>query len=184
MLGRKTIVCKRCGREKIHYGLGMCSACLRQYKRRTRPSFYLGTCYSEIKRRCTHETYGKRNYKKGMKFCTKKEFFDKFLNDKNFLKQYKIWQESEFKRGLAPSIDRINSNGDYLINNLRFISNIENAIREKIKKVQIYKKNILVEEFCSQADAARFLNISPAAVCKIIKNKSKNKKGYEIRRDK
>lgn len=45
---RKTITCSRCKKEKIHFGNGMCSACLRRTKRETKPRFYIGTCYSEM----------------------------------------------------------------------------------------------------------------------------------------
>ena len=75
---RKKVICKECKVEKEHFGLQMCSPCLRKTKRQTKPSFYLGTQYSEIKRRCTHPNLKKRYYQ-GRKFCSKQEYIDKFI---------------------------------------------------------------------------------------------------------
>lgn len=157
--GRTKIVCIVCEKEKIHFGLNMCSGCLRCYKRKTKPSFYLGTCYSEIKRRCTTKTEKRPKYY-GKKYCTKEEFMNKFLTDKTFLEQYSLWQKSGYKRGSAPSIDRIDNNGDYLLDNLRFVSNIENGIKERIRNVYQYdiKKNF-VKSYQSLKEASNLNNI-------------------------
>lgn len=124
--GRKVCICKRCGKESLHFGLGMCSSCLRKTKRETKPSFYLGTCYSEIKRRCSHKDILRPNYF-GKNFCTREEFFNKFLTDDNFLLLFDNWRNHNFKRGEAPSIDRIDNNGDYSIENSQFIKHSENT---------------------------------------------------------
>lgn len=157
--GRTLIICKICDKEKIHYGLNMCSACIRNYKRKTRPSFYLGTCYSEITRRCKTKTVIRPNYY-GKKYCTKEEFVNKFLTNEAFLKQYEIWQKSGFKRGFAPSIDRIDNDGDYTLDNLRFISNIENGIKDRVKKVYQYnKKRVMVRSYESLKEACSLNNV-------------------------
>lgn len=161
---RKTCICNRCGKDKLHFGLGMCSACLRHTKRETRPSFYLGTCYSEMSRRVKTFDPLRPNYF-GKKLCTKEEFIEKFINDKDFLNQYKIWQESNFKRGSSPSIDRIDNDKDYTLDNLRFVSHKINSTKDVIKKVKDSYGNI----FPSQVECANFYKISPATVCKYIK---------------
>jgi hypothetical protein len=140
----------------------MCSACLRRTKRETRPEFYLGTCYSEISRRCNHFDKQRPNYF-GKKKLSKEQFITKFKNDITFLKLYKNWQKNSFKRKFSPSIDRINNKKDYSLDNLRFISHAENTCKDR-------RKVLLVEntEFQSQKEAANFLNISPAYLCRAL----------------
>ena len=174
---RKIVICQRCSKEKIHFGLGMCSACLRRTKRETRPSFYLGTCYSEMSRR-TKFFDPKRPQYFGKAICTKEEFINRFINDKNFLLLYEGWQKSGFKRKNSTSIDRVNNNLDYTIDNLEFISHYENSTKDvKIKlKLSNGKEEFM---FNSQKEAAAFLNTHPSTItnCKQLKE---NYKGWKI----
>ena len=156
--GRKIIICSNCSKEKIHFGKGMCSACLRNYKRKNKPSFYLGTCYSEISRRVKTPLDTHPNYL-GLEKCSREEFINKFQHDEQFLKQWNIWKENNFKRGFAPSIDRIDSSKGYTLDNLQFLSNIENARKEFGFPVKLKScKDELVFE--SHALAAKFLKIN------------------------
>lgn len=155
--GRKIVICNSCQKEKMHFGLGKCSACLRNYKRKNKPSFYLGTCYSEISRRTKTFLKTHPNYY-GLEKCTRDEFINRFINDVNFLNQWEEWKNSGFKRGSAPSIDRIDSNLGYVINNLQFLSNIENARKEfgyKIELTDGYK----ILNFDSIALGAKYFNV-------------------------
>ncbi len=175
---RKMVDCSDCNASKEHFGLGRCSACLRKYKRRTRPSFYLGTCYSEISRRIrTYDPLRPNYYNKDK--CTKDEFFSKFLEDSTFLNLFKSWQLSGFRRGEAPSIDRIDRTLGYTLDNMRFIKQNINSCKEDKKMVYIEtSQGRLVLE--SQKSLADFLGVSPAMVCK--KLKSGKIKGYKIGR--
>lgn len=174
--GRKTIICKICHKDKLHFGLGMCSACLRNWKRKNKPHFYLGTCYSEIRRRCITKSKIRPSYY-GKKFCSKEEFFGKFLKDSEFLRLYKVWQDNDYKRVYAPSIDRINNDGDYFLDNLRFTTHLENSTKDRNIPVKV--NNII---FKSQADASRYLNVSSGIVSNLLKHNKKYYKGYIIER--
>ena len=171
MTGRKKIICNNCKKEKLHFGKNLCSSCLRLHKRQTKPSFYLGTCYSEISRRCKTFDVKRPNYYGKIK-CTKQEFMDKFLKDKDFLNLYKNWQINEFRRKFAPSIDRIDNNGDYILDNLRFIIHGQNAKKDWQYNIELscegYKTFILE----SQKEVARFFNTSPSTICKLFKSNS------------
>jgi hypothetical protein len=182
MRGRRIVICVDCNKEKTHYGLNRCSACLRQMKRRTRPGFYLGTQYSEIKRRCTTKTKDRLVYF-GKEFCTKYEFINRFINDINFLKQYKKWQRSGFKRKTSPSIDRINNKKGYTVDNLQTLSHAENSSKDKKKKIIITRDGKLIKRIESQIKTAKFFNLSPAQICNILNGKAKNNTGYGIERD-
>lgn len=161
---RNFIVCTICGKYKVHFGLQKCSACLRQYKRQTRKSFYLGTCYSEIKRRCTTKTKTRKQYF-GKTFCTKEEFFNRFLTDNQFDALFKVWQKNNHQRKYAPSIDRIDNDKDYLIENLRFTTQYENSTKDRVIPIKINGKIIK-----SQKEAAKLLKMTPSRFC-ILKHK-------------
>ena len=154
---RKKVKCLICKKIKQHFGKNLCSSCLRTFKRRTKPIFYLGTCYSEITRRCNHYDKKRPKYYK-LKKCTKNEFINKFLNDKQFLKLFKLWQKNKYLRKFAPSIDRINSNKDYQINNLQFIQQNKNSVKDISMKVHIYLKNksLGIYESLNEADRRLF----------------------------
>jgi hypothetical protein len=180
-IGRKTIICKECNKEAYSYGFGFCSACLRLYKRRTRPSFYLGTCYSEISRRCKTFDPIRPNYQGKMK-CTKEEFFNKFENDENFLDLYKNWQERGFKRKYAPSIDRINNEGDYTLDNIQFIVHRMNGKKDWQYNIELSKGDTkFVLE--SQKKTAEFLGVCPAVICiKFREGDTIEFKGWTLKR--
>lgn len=176
--GRNLIKCDMCDEIKPKGGFNLCSACLRKWKRQTRPIYYLRTCWGEIKRRSTQKVPNREYICFGQEFCTKEEFIERFLTDPKFLKLYKEWQESGFKRGLAPSIDRIDGNLGYCINNIHFITNIENAQKEFSFKT-ILKKDNIVLEFDSRTSAGKFLRLESSQICRKLK-KYKKYKGWEI----
>lgn len=180
---RKHVICLRCNEYKMHFGLNMCSACLRHTKRETRPSFYLGTCYSEITRRCKHKDPLRIKYQ-GKKYCTKKEFFDRFLNDQDFLILYKGWQASNFQRGFAPSIDRIDNNGDYNIENLQFLLHSENTGKDSHNQKEIKWKSVIDNQgiiYSSIKECARINKSSNSNVRKYIETgKELNGKKYRF----
>lgn len=175
--GRKLIICNRCSKEKVHFGLNMCSSCLRRTKRETRPSFYLGTCYSEMNRRVKTFDLLRPNYF-GKPICTKDEFINRFLNDINFLMLYKNWQENNFKRKFAPSIDRIDNEKGYLIPNLQFTTHYINSTKDfKIPLILIKDTSIIEVESCTEA--ALLLKTKRSMITR-HKNMKKPLKGWYI----
>ena len=185
---RKTVICSRCREKKLNFGKGMCNSCLRRTKRETKPSFYLGTCYSEMKRRVTtHDNLRPRYF--GMDICSSKEFKDHFINDKKFLKQYKVWQESGFQRKHAPSIDRIDNTRGYILDNLQFIAQSYNSKKDWQNSCYAQDSfNGIIHEFCSQKEMAKFLQTHPSTISvklnSICNKKHKESfKGFYIWRD-
>lgn len=177
MSGRKMVICNVCLKEKQHFGLGMCSACLRNHKRKTKPSFYLGTCYSEISRRV--KTYDpSRKIYLGLEKCTKDEFIQRFIDDECFLKNYKNWQDNNYRRKFAPSIDRIDNTKGYTLDNMQFLNNNENALKAHVIPTSI-KKDEKVLVFKTRTEAAEFLETTTSILCKALKLK-KLFKGWEI----
>lgn len=173
--GRKTIICSRCSKKKLSFGLGMCSSCLRRTKRETRPSFYLGTCYSEMCRRVNHFDLLRPKYF-GKKICTKEQFFNRFLNDRVFLDLFKNWQENNFVRRESPSIDRIDNDGDYCIDNLQFLKHTENTGKDNKNRMSINRKKVL------DSDGKIYKNVASCAIINKV-SRSNLRKYIELNRE-
>lgn len=166
-MNRKLCICQICKQEKFHFGKNMCSACLRKFKRQNNPEFYLNTCYSELSRRVKNFDKIRPNYF-GLNKCTKFEFINKFINDKNFIKQFELWKTNNFQRKYAPSIDRINNLGDYTLDNLQFISLSDNSNKDTKQKVVAYFDTNFIE-FDSQKQCSLYLGISASFLCRLFK---------------
>ena len=57
---------------------------------------------------------------------TKKEFLD-YLPSTPYLKLHKEWVKSGYQFRFAPSVDRIDNDGDYTLDNIQIITLIENV---------------------------------------------------------
>ncbi len=157
----------------------MCSACLRRTKRETKPSFYLGTCYSEMSRRVKTFDNKRPNYY-GKNICIKEDFMIWFIDDFNFLTQYQLWRENNYQRKYAPSIDRIDNTKGYSLDNLRFISQAFNSIKDKLKPIKIISSCTgEMHKFNTTTQAAAFLGAKRATIKK-YKNSKKHYKGWKI----
>lgn len=74
-------------------------------------------------------------YKNTLICFTKKEFVDYISkNWETYMSLFKRWENSKWNRGLAPSIDRVDTKGHYSLNNIQIITAGENA-----RKAQIYR---------------------------------------------
>lgn len=175
----KNIICSRCCEEKYHEAFGMCSVCLRRTKRETRPKFYLGTVYSTIKARVTHKDKLRPKYF-GLDVCTRDEFINRFINDEQFLKLYKEWQVSGFKRIKCPSIDRIDNEKGYTLNNIEFIKHGINSGKDAEIPVKLYKHGKHIKDFKSIKDCALYLGKLYATVWCWVGYKRTSVDGYTL----
>ncbi len=70
----------------------------------------------------------KRNpYYKNIKVTITKEEFIRFVANSNFFKLWDTWVTSAYKKSKSPSVDRIDSKGDYSLSNIQIISFSDNA---------------------------------------------------------
>lgn len=167
-VNRECIVCS--GDIGEHSGHGMCSKCLRLHKRKTKPSYYLGTCYSEISRRCKTFDSTRPNYF-GLEKCSREEFINKFVVDKTFLKLFNEWRKNNFRRGHAPSIHRLNHKLGYTLDNTKFIRHKDHKPDNyNTIPVYVYKNKKIIENFDSITRASKKYNISRHKLSYIIKN--------------
>ncbi len=77
-----------------------------------------------IKRLRTHP-----NYKDKKVTFSKEEFVDFVLNNENYKRIFKEWEESGFELMLTPSVDRIDNKGNYSFGNIQIITLIENSTK-------------------------------------------------------
>lgn len=175
--------CNVCGVFKKLKAYGRCMTCNQKIKHRTIPRCFLQNKYSQIKTRCTNPNQECSKYYKGLTFCTKTEFMNRFINDKVFLRLYKAWQESNFQMNLCPSIDRIDSTKGYTIDNIRFLEHGENCKRGK--------ENVLIEVFegdnslgiyqTYQEIEDIFEGVYRANIDKVLKGQRKTSGGYTFK---
>lgn len=68
---------------------------------------------------------------KGLPICTKEEFFNWANNNNKLQDIHKEWVDSDYNYYLKPSINRIESDKGYTLDNIEFITLIENLRYKK-----------------------------------------------------
>ncbi len=78
--------------------------------------------------------YARSYIKKGIKCRVSQERLIKFFEDNwpQYLAMHKVWADSKFSHGLIPTIDRIDNNQDYVVENMQLLTQRENAGKDKI----------------------------------------------------
>jgi hypothetical protein len=85
----------------------------------------ISVMYTSVCRRIkTHPSYKNRKL-----LFTRKEFKEFALRNDSLDKIYESWKASGFQLRLCPSLDRINNDGDYALNNIQFLPFGENVAK-------------------------------------------------------
>ena len=177
---RRKDYCIECGRFMPIKAKNMCQNCWHKVKRKNDPNFFLRSRHSEIGQRCNNPNNQRSDIYGGKSVCSLDEFLDKFLNCSNFLKLFDNWKNNNHEYKLVPSIDRIDNNGDYTINNLQFITHSENCAKDSgvpIRAFDFYTKRV-IKDFDSIADAAKELCVQHANIWKVLNKKREKTCGY------
>lgn len=84
---------------------------------------HLTKIYNAMKRRCNPSNAVSRPWYYGVKVkLTKEDFFRWSLKQTNFMELHLVWEQSGYTRNLVPSIDRIDSDLHYSVDNMRWLS--------------------------------------------------------------
>ena len=71
-----------------------------------------------------------RSGAKGKLICGRKDFYKLVMTNWQLKEVYTKWRNSGYDRQLSPSVDRINSNAGYTINNIQFLSSYDNSCKK------------------------------------------------------
>lgn len=177
--------CIECGDFKPIKARNCCQNCHHKYKRRNVPRFYLSTRYSEIKQRCINLKYKRSDIYNGKLDMTREGFIKKFINDITFLRLFKEWQDSGFQYKLAPSIDRINNDGNYHLDNIQIITHGANSSKDQeTVPLLVYKNGKIFTKFKSILEAAKVLKVHTSNIHKVLNGKRNHTGGYYFEIDK
>lgn len=181
--------------------LNKCKECCREYARRKdsrasdidryrhNPKRYLKHKYYGIKTRC--EGRGSNKSYAGRAFLTMEEwevFCEK--THSQFMVLYKRWQDSGYDRWLSPSIDRIDNDGGYTVDNIQWLTMADNGgkyRKEMVRRIAVSKDGETIGVFPTQQSAADAIGAPQANVGRALRQgKRKNGmprlvNGYSLR---
>ena len=148
--------CKDCGIEKPLAEFkkhsenkdgrsGNCRGCIaikqREYRTQTgnnathryekTKSGFLMRLYRNMKSRITGVQKAKFYLYEGKTILNKEDFYKWAMNSPKFNSLFDAWEKSGYEIRLAPSVDRINSGFGYEIENMEWVTQLENSIRSK-----------------------------------------------------
>jgi hypothetical protein len=91
-----------------------------------------------------------------------KALYDWFTNQPNYKELYNNWKNSNYDKDLRPSVDRLDDNKGYSLDNIRLITWYENRKKEQEKKKKQVNQYDLegnyIKTFDSITDAAKNVN--------------------------
>lgn len=93
---------------------------------KTRTGF-LNCKYKKMKQRVTGGHPTKRHLYLGLEILPKEDFISFTNADESFNTLFKVWEASGYDTKLTPSINRIDSNKGYTLDNIEWITHSENS---------------------------------------------------------
>lgn len=86
----------------------------------------------------------KHHLYKGKTLLSREDFYKWAKSSEKFYILFNIWEQSKYNRKLTPSVDRINSELGYELNNMEWVTHSENSRRGSIHKHQIRKEQMKI----------------------------------------
>jgi len=97
------------------------------YKYEKTKKGFLVRKYRNMLSRITGVQKQKYHLYKNLTILDKEIFYKWSLENKDFIKLYKNWEQNNYNRKLCPSINRIDSNNGYQLDNMEWITHSENS---------------------------------------------------------
>ncbi len=102
---------------------------------------FLSKLYSRMKERVEgrrgKNTHNRGDYWLGKPIVSREAFYSWSSNHPTFLSLYKQWFSSDFDRKLVPSVNRVNSNKGYTLDNIEWVTNSQNCgLSGAVKKMK------------------------------------------------
>jgi hypothetical protein len=109
------------------------------------PNGFLVRLYRNMKSRINGVQWAKFHLYAGKELLDKEEFYTWAKNSSKFWELFKEYEDSNYDRKLAPSVDRVNSKLGYNINNMEWVTHSENSRRANYNKPRVQAKCIIHE---------------------------------------
>ena len=130
---RKSNFCDECNnRRQREYRKEVKNICTTKYEKTEKG--FLVRLYRNMKSRITGVQKQKFYLYEGKELLDKEDFYKWALSNDDFKTLFNTYKENGYKRTLAPSVDRINSQIGYIISNMEFVTHSENSRRGNLKK--------------------------------------------------
>lgn len=105
---------------------------------------YLSSSYSGMKRRVEGRHVHNRGNWKGKPILPRDVFVQWAKNHPDFLSLYKRYVMNDFDRKLAPSINRIDSNKGYTLDNMEWLTSSQNSgLASSVRKMNSRAKKVV-----------------------------------------
>jgi hypothetical protein len=135
-----------------------------------------------MKRRITNPKSrdAKRYY--GMELCDRDTFIYYFLTDENFIRIYSAWPDTGYAFGDAPTVDRIDNERGYSMDNIQFLTHRDNTLKDMVRKpiLMFDKQGNFIKEYTCKWRASLELGIPNGNICKAVYGIRKSAGGYKF----
>lgn len=91
------------------------------------PKGFLMRMYRNMQSRVTGVQHLKAHLYKGKPLLGRQDFYDWATSSPDFEKMFRVWEDSNYDRKLAPTVDRKDSSLGYKINNMQWLTHSENS---------------------------------------------------------
>lgn len=114
------------------------------------------------------------------------DFHKRFLADKRFNRLYREWVKSGYKKQFKPSLDRINRNKPYTVENTHMLTWEENRYKQNMegrsrKGIVIQLKDgVEIARYRSQREAVRQTGLRQGLVSEVLNGKRSHTGGYQF----
>lgn len=115
-----------------------------------------------------------------------KDFHDRFLNDKRYLRLHTEWLKNGCSKESRPSLDRINNQKDYTIENTHMLTWAENRYKQTMERrvrkgaVQQIKDGNVIARFKSQREAVKKTGLNQGLISAVLKGTRSHTGGYQF----
>lgn len=121
--------------KQRHYRKRTANAATKRYEKT--PKGFLMRKYRNMTSRITGIQKKKFHLYAGKELLSREDFYKWSLENKDFWELYNTWIESGYDRKLTPTVDRINSESGYTLDNMEWITHSENSRRGGKSKKKI-----------------------------------------------
>lgn len=104
------------------------------YRYEKTPKGFLMRLYRNMKSRISGVQKKKHHLYQGKELLDKNTFYGWAENNQSFWKLYSKWIMSNYNRKFTPSVDRVNSNKGYSLDNMEWITHSENSRRGSVSR--------------------------------------------------